>query len=191
MVRLFVNKEYQTLQDRMIVKDTAGEKIYLIVGKWGRLGDRLTVYSMDGKRIVEARQVKLSVFPKFRLFQDGKKIGTIKKRQGLRGMAHPYFTVTRLNWIITGDYDKQIFSVKRFGKQILSIEKCVSFTGEFYILDFQNEKIAPVACLISQLLDHYGQNKSTVWNDMKQQKYSLSFMQPVWLRVKRLLWSNK
>ncbi|PRY83662.1 LURP-one-related/scramblase family protein [Alkalibacterium olivapovliticus] len=190
MVRLFIKKEYETIQDRMIVTTESGDKLYLIVGKWGRLGDKLSVYSMDGKRIVEARQVVLSVFPKFRLYQDGIKIGTIKKRPGLQGLKNPYFTVTRLNWMITGDYDKQIFTVRRFTKKILTIEKSVSFTGEFYILNFENETIAPVACLISQLLDHYEQSKENTWNDMKQEKYSLSFMHPVLMKLKKLIWTK-
>ncbi|MCC5894222.1 MAG: hypothetical protein JJU16_02040 [Alkalibacterium sp.] len=190
MVRLFIKKEYQTIQDRMLVTSESGEKLYLIVGKWGRMGDKLSVYSMDGKRIVEARQVVLSVFPKFRLYQDGNKIGTIRKRSGLQGIRKPHFTVSRLNWVITGDYDNQVFTVRRFAKKILTIEKSVSFTGEFYILTFDNEKIAPVACLISQLLDHYEQNKETVWNELKQEKYSLSFMHPVWMRLKKAIWSK-
>lgn len=190
MVRLFIKTEYTTIQDRMIVTTESGEKLYLIVGKWGRMGDKLSVYSMDGKRLVEAKQVLLSVFPKFRLYQDGVKIGTIKKRPGLQGLKKPYFTVTRLNWVITGDYDEQIFHVRRLAKKILTIEKSVTFIGDFYILTFDNEKIAPVACLISQLLDHYGQNKESVWNEMKQEKYSLSFLNPVWMKLKRLIWSD-
>lgn len=190
MVRLFIKKEYETIQDRMIVTSDSGEKLYLIVGKWGRLGDKLSVYSMNGKRIVEARQVVLSVFPKFRIYQDGNKIGTIKKRPGLQGLRKPYFTVTRLNWVITGDYDEQIFTVRRFTKNILTIEKHVSFTGEFSILTFENQNIAPVACLISQLLDHYGQDKAPLWNDLKQEKYSLSFMHPVWMKLIKAIWST-
>lgn len=190
MVRLFIKKEYETIQDRMIVTSESAEKLYLIVGKWGRLGDNLSVYSMDGKRIVEARQVVLSVFPKFRLYQDGNKIGTIKKRPGLQGLKKPYFTISQLNWVITGDYDEQVFTVRHFAKKILTIEKSVSYTGEFYILTFPNENIAPVACLISQLLDHYEQNKESLWNDMKQEKYSLGFMNAVWMKLKKVIWSK-
>lgn len=190
MVRLYIKTEYETIQDRMIVTTESGDKLYLIVGKWGRMGDKLSLYSMDGKRIVEAKQVILSVFPKFRLYQDGNKIGTIKKRPGLLGVNKPYFYISRLNWAISCNYDQQVFTVRRFAKKILSIEKMVSFTGDCYILTFDNEKIAPVACLISQLLDHYEQDKESIWDDLKQEKYSLSFMHPIWMKIKKVIWSK-
>lgn len=190
MVRMYIKTEYKTLQNRMIVMNESGDNVFLIVGKWGRLADKLSVYAMDGKRIVEARQVILSVFPKFRIYQDGKKVGTIKKRAGWRGVDQPFFTVTRLNWVISGDYDKQIFVARRFGKKVLEIEKSISFSGEFYTLTFQNEKIAPVACLISQLLDHYDQEKIHAENPLRQQRYSLGFMSPIRMKVRKLLCSK-
>ncbi|EXJ23492.1 hypothetical protein ADIAL_1104 [Alkalibacterium sp. AK22] len=190
MVRMYIKAEYKTQQNRMIVINESGDHVFLIVGKWGRLGDKLSVYAMDGKRIVEARQVMLSVFPKFRLYQNGRKMGTIKKRASWRGAGQPFFTVTGLNWIISGDYDKQVFIARQFGKKILEIEKSMTFTGEFYTLTFQNERMAPVACLISQLLDHYDQNKMHAENPLKQQRYSLSFMYPIRVKIKKLLCSK-
>lgn len=190
MTRLFIHKDYLSLQDRMIVKNEQGQEVYLIVGKWGRLGDKLTIYTIDGRRLVEAKQVLLSVFPKFRLYQDGKKIGSLKKRPGLSGIKKPYFTVTRLNWIIGGDYDRQIFTVRRFGRKILTIHKTMSYSGEQYILNFQNDKLAPVACVVAPLLDHYDKNNEPLFKEIRQQKYSLSFLHPVFMKLKKLILSR-
>lgn len=185
MVRLIINQEYMSLQNRMIVKDSSGNEVFLIVGKWGRLGDKMTVYSMNGERLVEAKQTILSLFPKFTLHKDGKYIGAIKKRPGLRGIKKPSIYVSRLNWIVHGDYDKHHFTIKHFTKQIMFIEKTVSSLGDFYILSIENEEYASLACVIAVLLDHYVQKKETLWETYKQEKYSLGFLYPIWMKFKR------
>lgn len=190
MTRLFIHKEYASLQDKMIVKNEQGQEVYLIVGKWGRLGDKLTIYTLDGRRLVEAKQVVLSLFPKFQLYQDGKKIGSLKKRPGLKGIKKPFFTVTRLNWTITGDYDKQIFTVRRFGRRILTIQKTMSYSGEQYMLTFQNERLAPVACVVAPLLDHYDKNNDPLLQEIKQQRYSLGFLRPVFIKLRKIIFSR-
>lgn len=190
MTRLFIHKDYLSMQDRMIVKNEQGQEVYLLVGKWGRLGDKLTIYTIDGRRLVEAKQVLLSVFPKFRLYQDGKKIGSLKKRPGLSGIKKPYFTLTRLNWLISGDFDSQTFTVRRFGKKILTVQKATSYTGEQYVLTFQNDRLAPVACVVAPLLDHYDKNNESLFKEIKQQRYSLGFLRPVFIKLRKIIFSR-
>lgn len=182
MVRLFIKQEYMSKQDRLIVTDTTGQEVYLIVGKWGRLGDKLSVFSLKGERLLDATQVILSVFPKFRLLKDDKKIGTLKKHPGLRGIKNPFFTVTRLNWIITGNYNKQQFTIRHFGKKVATVDKNVTYLGEFYSVEFFKEQDAPLVCAVAVLLDHYAENKEPVWKKYQQEKYSLSFMHPIWMK---------
>ncbi|MFO8069482.1 MAG: hypothetical protein R6U02_05865 [Alkalibacterium sp.] len=190
MVRLFIKPEHMSKQDRLIVTDTTGQEVYLIVGKWGRVGDKLSVFSLDGERLIDVKQVILSLFPKFRLFKDGNKIGSLKKRPGLRGIKNPFFTITRLNWIITGNYDKQQFTVSRFGKKIGTIDKSVTYMGEFYCVDFIKEQDIPVALAIAVLLDHYAVSKSSVLKKYQQEKYSLSFIHAIWMKIKQTIWKK-
>lgn len=187
MVRLFIKQEYMAKQDRLIVTDTMGQEVFLIVGKWGRVGDKLSVFAMNGDRLLDVKQVVLSLFPKFRLFKDGKKIGSLKKRPGLKGIKNPFFTITRLNWIITGNYDKQQFTIRRFGKKIGTVDKNVTYMGEFYVVEFFKEQDAPIVCAVAVLLDHYAENREPIWKKYQQEKYSLGFMHPVWMKVKRKL----
>lgn len=190
MAHLFIHKEYTSLQDRMIVKDEQGQEVYLIVGKWGRLGDKLTIYTLDGKRLAEAKQVILSIYPKFRLYYEGEKIGSLKKRPGLLGIKKPYFTVSRLGWMISGDYDKQLFTVRRFGKVILTIQKTMSYSGEQYILTYQKNSLAPIACIVAPLLDHYDKNNDPLLQEIKQQRYSLGFLRPVFIKLRKIIFSK-
>ena len=184
MVRLFIKEEHLALQNRMIVKDDAGNDVFLIVGKWGRLGDMMTVYSMSGERLVEAKQTLLSVFPKFSLHKNGQYIGSIKKQGGLRGLRKPYVIVTKFNWLITGDYEKRRFTVRHIAKKIMTIEKTISYSGDFYILNIENEDHAAIACVLAVLLDHYVHKKNARWKEYKQEKYSLGLIHSVLLRFK-------
>lgn len=186
MVRLYIKQEYVSKQDRMLVTDPMGRELFLILGKWGRVGDKLSVFSLDGDRLLDVKQVVLSLFPKFRLIKDGKKIGSLKKRPGLRGIKNPFFTITRLNWIITGSYEKQQFTIRRFGKKIGTIDKSITYLGDSYCVEFIKEEDAPVICAVAILLDHYADNKETLWKKQQQQKYSLSFIHPVWMKVLEL-----
>ncbi|MER2064566.1 MAG: hypothetical protein ABS873_07920, partial [Alkalibacterium sp.] len=156
-------------------------------GNGGRLADKLSVFSMDGTRLLDIRQVTLSIFPKFYFYHDSEKIGTLKKRPGLRGIKNPFFTLTRLNWVITGDYEKKRFTVRHLGKKIGTIDKNISYMGEFYTVNSFSEEEAPIACAVTVLLDHYAENKELGWKRRQQQKYSLGFMHPIWMRVKQKL----
>lgn len=171
-----------SMQNRMIVKDESGQDRYLIVGKWGRAGDALSIYSLDGTRLAEAKQKKLSVFPTFDLKVNDKKIASIKKRPGLRGIKQPYFTVSKLNWLITGNFVEQRYSVTHNTKVVMRLEKSYSFIGDFYSLQIEKEDWAPICCLISVVVDHYSPNKGSLWQQFTQRQASLGFLHPMILK---------
>lgn len=172
-------------QDRLIVSDSTGQELFLIVGRWGRFADKLSVFSIDGSRLLDIRQATLSFFPKFYFYIDAKKMGTLKKRPGIQGIKNPFFTFTGLNWVITGDFIKKHFTIKHFNKTIGTIIKHVSYMGELYIVDFDSEEYIPVACGLAILLDHYAQSKKPMRKRWQQQTYSLGFMHPIWMKLKR------
>ncbi|GEK91911.1 LURP-one-related/scramblase family protein [Alkalibacterium kapii] len=185
MVRYFVKKEFMSKQDKLIVSDSTGQELFLIVGKWGRIADKLSVFSIDGKRLLDIRQVTLSLFPKFHFYINTEKIGSLKKHPGIRGIKNPFFTLSGLNWIITGDFDKKQFTVRHFGNKIGTIDKTVSYTGEFYTVELVRGEEAPAACGVAVLLDHYAQNKKKLLKRKQQQKYSLGFMHPIWMKIRQ------
>lgn len=191
MVRLFIKEEYMSMQDRMIVKTESGQDIYLIVGKWGRKGDALSLYTMDGERLVEARQRKLSLFPKFDLFVDGQKRATIKKHPGLRGIKQPYFTISKLHWLITGDFLEQKYSIRRYTQLIMKLEKNYSFIGDFYSLNIYKEEVAPICCVLAVIVDHLSPNKDTLWQHVKHKQYSLGFVHSFILKYQKCRSNSK
>lgn len=183
MVRLFIKEEYMSIQNRMLVKNEEGKDTYLIVGKWGRAGDSLSLYSMSGDRLVEAKQKKLSVFPKFDLLINGEKVCSVKKHPGLFGIKDPYFTVSKLHWLITGDFIAQRYTVRHHAKVIMELEKNCSFVGNLFSLNISNEEVAPLCCILAVIVDHYLPTKASAYEEFKQKQYSLGFMHTILLKL--------
>ena len=176
MVRLFMKQEFVSMQDRIIVKNEKGNDIYLIVGKWGRRGDALTLYSMSGELLAEAKQTLLSVFPTFDLYFKGKKIGTMVKRKGVR---RPYYRIKKLNWLVTGNFLAQKYTIREKTKVIMKFEKSSSFTGDFYSLNIQDQKDAALCCLLAVIIDHYSIDKKPSFADLRLTGHQLGFYQPL------------
>ncbi|WP_034552361.1 LURP-one-related/scramblase family protein [Carnobacterium funditum] len=151
MIHLYMKQDYVSIKNRIIVTDGTGKDVYLIVGKWGRIGDGLSLYAMDGNLLVEVKQTILSVFPKFDLFVAGNKVATITKYQGING---PYFKVSHLKWVIKGDFDNNHYWIKRGQETIMEMEKAYLPYGDFYSLAINQQKNVPVCSCIAVIVDH-------------------------------------
>lgn len=176
MVRLFMKQEFVSMQDRIIVKNEKGNDAYLIVGKWGRVGDSLSLYNMSGDLLVEAKQTLLSVYPTFDLLVKGKKIGTLIKRPGIK---RPYYRIKKLGWMITGDFLAQKYTIREKMHTVMKFEKTSSFTGDFYSLSITEKRDAPLCCVLAVIIDHYSFDRKTNLRNLRMSSHRLGFYQPV------------
>ena len=176
MVRLFMKQEFVSVQNRIIVKNESGDDIYLIVGKWGRLGDTLSLYDMSGNLLVEAKQTLLSVFPTFDLYIKGKKIGTLVKRPGIR---QPYYRIKKLDWRVTGNFLAQQYTIREKTKTIMEFTKTSSYTEDFYSLKISEKRDAPLCCVLAVIIDHYSFNRKKEKDGLRIKAHELGFHQPL------------
>lgn len=151
MVHLYMKQAYVSIQNRIIVKDEKGKDIFLIIGKWGRIGDGLSLYAMDGTLLVEVKQTVLSLFPKFDVYVAGKKIASITKHPGIKG---PYFKVSRLNWLVTGDFYNHHYRVHHPTRPVMTMEKAYLAFGDFYALSVNQSQDVPICLSIAVIVDH-------------------------------------
>ena len=151
MVLLYMKQEYVSRQEKILVKNELGKDLYLISGKWGRIGDKLSLYSIDGDLLVEVKQTVLSLFPKFDIYTQGKKIGSITKHRGLKDV---YFKVTPLNWIVTGDFYNHNYTVNCKGKLIMEMTKAYTSFGDYYALHVPESQHAPLCLCIALIVDN-------------------------------------
>ncbi|WP_051237810.1 LURP-one-related/scramblase family protein [Lacticigenium naphthae] len=174
MIRVFMKQEFVSMRNRIIVKDSCGDDLFLIVGKWGRIGDSLSLYNMHGELLFEAKQTILSLFPKFELFEKNKKVGTLVKRPSLRA---PYFTVHPMHWLITGNFEEQQYTIRDKAKVITRVEKTYSYVGDFYSLEIIDEEYAPISCILAVIIDHYSINRLTNFMRSPVKGYTLNVYQ--------------
>ncbi|MCA9765986.1 MAG: LURP-one-related family protein [Carnobacterium sp.] len=151
MIHLQIKQEYASTKNNLVVSDEKGRECYLIVGKWGRIGDGFSLFGINGDLIIEVKQTTLSLFPKFNLIVDGKKIATIKKYRGLKGT---YFKVRPLAWSIKGDFDTQHYWVKKGKKTIMEMEKTYLSFGDSYTVSVDQQKNVPTCLCLAIIVDN-------------------------------------
>lgn len=146
-----MKQEYVSKQEKILVKNELGKDLYLISGKWGRVGDRVSLYSIDGTLLVELKQTVLSLLPKFDIYAKGEKVGSITKHRSLKSV---YFKVAPLDWIVTGDFYNHNYSVHCKSQLIMEMNKAYTSFGDYYTLFIPEERYAPICLCIALIVDN-------------------------------------
>ena len=167
MVRLYMREEFVSKQDKVIVKNHAGEDVFLAVGTWGRVGDSISLYAMNGSLLVKVKQVTLSLLPKFDLYVRGEKIGTITKHVAF---SKTYFKIHKLNWIVSGDFERGHYFIRRGTTTIMEMEKSCFARGDFYALNVHEPHQAPLCVVIALIVDHYARRRQKNFLTAKKKK---------------------
>lgn len=151
MVLLYMKQEYVSRQEKILVKNESGKDLYLITGKWGRVGDKFSLYSIDGTLLVEVKQTVLSLLPKFDIYIQGKKVGSISKHRNLKKV---YFKVAPLNWVVTGDFYNHNYTTHCKGQLIMELSKTYTSLGDYYTLFISEAQHAPLCLCIALIVDN-------------------------------------
>ena len=167
MVRLYMKEEFISKQEKVIVKNQAGEDIFLAVGTWGRVGDTISLYAMNGSLLVKVKQVTLSVMPKFDLYVREEKIGTITKHVAF---SKTYFKISKLNWIVSGDFERARYHIRQQSKTIMEMEKDCFARGDFYALTIPEPHHAPICVVVALIVDHYARKRKKDFVTAKKNK---------------------
>lgn len=177
MIRLLV-KENKMDKHRLTVRDDSGQILFLIEGRWGRKNDIINLFDIHGDLILQAKQINLSPFFQFELFQARKKIGTIRKHPGFFGLRDAFFTIQPQNWLIKGDFEELYFEVFKEEKMIMTATKMISNANFLFSLYIKQDEDFALASLVTVLLDHYSREKDAIDNfeELEQNGYNLGFL---------------
>lgn len=177
MIQLFV-KENKNEPHRMTVRDTRGQILYLIKGRWGRKDDSITLSELDGSLILQAKQVRMSPFPIFELFDHQDKIGIIRKHPGLFGLRDSFFTIHPQKWVIAGDFEELYFTAHQNNQLIMECEKILKDDREMFLLYVEKEEDIPLSSLLTVILDHYARKKDEeeYYQELRQGDLDLGFL---------------
>ncbi len=177
MIRLFV-KENKGDKHRLTVRENNGQILFLIEGRWGRKNDTINLFSLHGDLILQAKQINLSPFFQFELFQTSEKIGTIRKHPGFFGLRDAFFTIQPQNWLVKGDFEELYFEVFKDDKIIMTATRMCSSANYLFSVMVKNEEDLALASLLTVLLDHYSRDKGAVdtVDELAQNNYNLGFL---------------
>lgn len=177
MIRLFI-KENKGNSQHLTVRDDTGQILFLIEGYWGRKNDLINLFSLHGDLILQAKQINLSPFFQFELFQAKEKIGTIRKHPGFFGLRDAFFTIQPQNWLIKGDFEELYFEVFKEAKMIMTATKMISNANYLFSLNIKKDENLALASLVTVLLDHYSREKGTTdsYEELEQNGYNLGFL---------------
>lgn len=156
MRRFYLKSQGLENKGATIVSDEKHNSKYLLVGKWGIKNDALSVYDLNGKLVSELKQVLVGKLPKFELFLQGTKVGTVTTPIGfIRG----FLLVHNLHWWIAGDTVTCHFKVFHGISTILEINR-VQINGSAYIeLNVFDQEHLPLFICLAAILDRWIQKR--------------------------------
>ena len=155
MRQLYLRDHATDLHGTTIIRDHQGRSCYLLVGKWGMHYDVLSLYAINGALLAEVKQQSLGMLPKFSLYLNRQRVGTVGKSLGfVRQMIY----IRGLNWFIVGSPLAGRYRVFQGSRQVFSLQP-VEFTGSYYHeLKVEQKADEPLAILVASVLDHWARH---------------------------------
>lgn len=135
-----------------IIHDNYEQACYLLTGKWGLRHDALSLYTMQGQLLAELKQLSLGLMPKFGLYQNHQRVGTIGKSLGF---VREIIYVHDLNWVIVGNAFTNHYRVFRNNRVIFTLEPETSSGGIYCRVTISQEADEPLALLVACVLNHW------------------------------------
>ena len=158
MRQLYLRDHDTDLHGTTVIRNYQGRSLYLLVGKWGALHDVLSLYSISGDLLAEVKQLSFGIIPKFALFRDRQKVGTVSKSLGF---VREVIYIKGLNWVVVGSPFSGKYRVFKKNHLVFSIQP-VAFTGDYYHeLKVKNEEDEPLAILVASVLQHWARRKQS------------------------------
>lgn len=162
MRKLYIRDRSTDLHGTTVIRDKDGKSCYLLVGKWGIKHDVLSLYAIDGALLAEVKQLSLGLLPKFALYVNRQRVGTVGK--GL-GFVQQVVYIRGINWIIVGSPLTSRYRVFRGSHLVFSIQPVELSSGYCHELKVNNQSDEPLAILVANILNHWARHgdQEPVW----------------------------
>lgn len=152
MRKLYLRDRSTDIQGTTVIRDQDGKSCYLLVGKTGIRHDALSVYAIDGALLAEAKQLSLGVLPKFALYVNRQRVGTIRK---VLNLTQQVIYIRGIRWIVVGSPLTNRYRVFHGSRLIFSIQPVELSSGYCHELAISKEGDEPLAILIASILNRW------------------------------------
>ncbi|MEE8823623.1 hypothetical protein LASUN_14250 [Lentilactobacillus sunkii] len=133
------------------VTDQYRDTKYLIVGKWGLVSDTFSIYSISGEVVATVRQQSLGMTPKFDLYYLDQFVGSSVIHFTMR---YTTIFINGINWLITGNQEKQIYHIIHGRDRIATIKSYSQSDQVIRIMDIDDTNHEPLVLAIAAILNH-------------------------------------
>lgn len=155
-MRTLYLRDRATDESTTIIHDQSNNACYLVTGKWGLRHDALSLYTMQGQLLAEVKQLALGLMPKFALYQNQQRVGTIGKTLGF---VSEVVYIHGLNWVIVGNALTNHYRVFRNTQQVFQMLPDESSGGYYLTITVDQEADEPLAILVAYVLNHWAHRK--------------------------------
>ncbi len=149
---LYAHRHRLSTQGATKIVDENSKAIYLVVGNWGRHQDVLSVYAISGELLAQIKQRGFGIFPKFDLFLNDKKVGSLRR---INFGNKDLILIKGLNWVVTGNIIKFVYKIYHKQTLIMSLQEVMLPSGKFLELAINNEANEPLCLSIVAILDYF------------------------------------
>lgn len=157
MRALYIRQDSLAAKGASVVRDADRRSIYLLVGKWGRHQDALSLYQISGDLLAELRQTSLGLLPRFDIYYQGEKVGAISKRLGF---FNEMIYISNLHWIIVGNFVTGNYKIYHGTTTIMNSRSA----GDLREMQISSENLEPICICLAATLDHWASGHSQLKN---------------------------
>jgi uncharacterized protein YxjI len=150
---------------RTLVQDENGKNLFLLVGRWGSLGDVLSLYDMSGELLAQIKQASLIFGIRFDIYSRGEKVSSMRK---ILNWRKDVYYIPKLRWLVSGDITNHQYRIQYFDETVMEMQPVSMLAGQYYSLDIENEDDAPVCICVASVLDYW------LFRGVKEKKPKLS-----------------
>ena len=140
------------------VQDKQGKKLYYLTGQIGRAGDRLVLYSIEGKRLAKIVQSSSNFGTHFDLYLAEEKKARMTK---LINWPMQTYVVPSCKWLVYGDSNRHNYHIQNGNKTVMYMYPATTLMGDVFSLEIANEDDVPFCLCIAYVLDSWVQEKKS------------------------------
>lgn len=156
MPTFFIQEKPFGASSKTIVQDQSGQTCYLLSGRLGDLGSRLTLYDSNGKALAYIKKDLLAFVRRFEIYENNNKVGTMQK---FLNWPNDFYYISQLHWMVHGNIYQHEYRIRHFTSEIMNMSRIHSMLGTHYQLEVNDEQNIAKCICIASVLDYWSYNR--------------------------------
>lgn len=155
MRTLYIGQHSLAAKGASVIRDADHRSVYLLIGKWGRRQDALSLYQISGDLLAELKQTTLGLRPQFDIYFHNQKVGTLSRHVGF---LNEMIYVSSLRWLVVGNFNSGNYRIYHGTSLIMESHPA----GDQRLLSVTRQEDEPVCICVAATLDHWAHRRNPV-----------------------------